>query len=128
MFITPPSTAPEDSADNKRKREELGEADRLWQAHSASPDLKKGKKCSMKRTPQPPLAQSRLTSTGGTLKIQQANNGGSQPAIVPQPIADSAVQATPGDPSAMDTTPLASKQLNAEFFRNLIGENTKMVN
>ena len=140
MFVTPPSAVPEDSADNKRKREEPGEADRLGQAHSASPDLKKGKKSNMKRTPQPPLAQSRLTSAGGTLKIHQANGGGSQVAAVPHPNADSAVQSTLGDPSAMDTAPpaaaaaqpvrtavLGPDQLNAEFFRNLIGENTKMV-
>ena len=84
----------------------------------------------MKRTPQPNLAQSRLTSSGGTLHIHGA----------PQPPAR---QEARDSPNRMDTEPAPAtlpmsagngaglgtpeEPLTADFFRNLIGENTKMV-
>ena len=125
---------PVEPCDNKRKREKEPSSDyHREEADSASPDLKKGKTQNMKRTPQPTLAQSRLTSTGGTLKIH--TTGSSTSTATSITTEDNPPEKSP---SMMDTTPAppptaghlvgeGSVPLTADFFRNLIGENTKMV-
>ena len=131
MFTTPPSEVPcpVENADNKRKRNDSRPAaGRGEDEASASPDLKKGKK-DMKRTPQPNMAQTRLTATGGTLKLNSTSQGQANPAPVQEPSSmdtsaeDGAILAPP-----VDQGQLASKEpLTAEFFKNLIGENTRTV-
>ena len=146
MFVTPPSALPGEPTDNKRKREEARGDLAGAEAASASPDMKKGKTQTMKRTPQPTLAQSRLTTAGGTLKIHQAvtittvpQAGAGQPDAT-ESLALGSRHGAPEAATAMDTTPATDTSANAgqligagpvpltaDFFRNLIGENTKMV-
>ena len=76
---------------------------------SASPLLKKGKG-EMKRTPQANLAQSKLTSSDGTLKILGSSMHTSD-------------QTTPQS----NALGLATEPLTADFFRSLIGENTATI-
>ena len=144
MFFTPPSSRPEVEPDNKRKREDTDPAHPQEAASYASPDLKRGKKQAMKRTPQPTLAQSRLTSNGGTLKIQGAGPATSQGNDGPRGEADTGGCVPPsaaatGGVSAMEVVPSNPPDtqgllvgsgpvpLTAELIRNLNGENTKMV-
>ena len=135
MFVTPPETRQGEAvADNKRKRSPgvaRSVAGIAAQESSALPDLKKGRGSTMKRTPQANMAQSRLTSAGGTLSIQGAGassadtpaaalakNQAPAPALmelgedgVPHPIGNSKAQ----------------EPLTADFFRNLMGENTRQI-
>ena len=130
QFVTPPSYMPGDAycAANKRKRPSTpGESDPHGTQSSASPSLKKGKTTIMKRTPQPNLAQSRLTSSGGTLALH-----GTGAAVDPPAAPLSTEVDPPNAPTGMAAvTPVVQKiqseALSADFFRNLIGENTKTV-
>ena len=119
---------PEDSASaaNKRKRLVTPDEDGPSKTQSsASPSLKKGKTFNMKRTPQPNLAQSRLTSSGGTLGLHNAG-------VDPQAAAQLMDTAPPHVPSGTVAVTTGSQQstteaLSADFFGKLIGENTKTV-
>ena len=78
----------------------------------------------MKRTPQHGMAQSRLTVNGGNLGLN-TNQG---------PAAQGEGMETPASQPPAGSTPVApvlgnqpGEPLTAEFFRNLIGENTRMI-
>ena len=119
---------PEDPAcaANKRKRPVSPEEEGPLQTQSsASPSLKKGITLNMKRTPQPNLAQSRLTSSGGTLRLHNAG-GDSQAAA--QLMDTGPPHVTLGAvPVATGVQQNTTETLSADFFRKLIGENTKTV-
>ena len=80
----------------------------------------------MKRTPQHGTAQSRLTATGGSLGLNM-NHG-------PATVQGEVMEITASQPP-MGATPAApvlvnqpsGEPLTAEFFKNLIGENTRMI-
>ena len=139
MFVTPPSSRPEDRAsEGKRKRRESNQADKDTvdgTELSASPDLKKGKHSNMKRTPQLNMAQSRLTGTGGTLKIQQTtlSPASGPPSSLPDVPAGDSAGSTGGCGGAPPSQPVAVlagsgvEPLTADFFRGLIGENTRQI-
>ena len=112
MFVTPPSSmqAEELNGENNRKRRQPdldsgGEDPEV--VASASPLLKKGK-AEMRRTPQANLAQSKLTSSDGTLKI-----------------LGSSTQAN--DQATSSAAGSSAEPLTADFFRSLIGENTATI-
>lgn len=135
MFVTPPTQAPaKETADNKRKRASYP---RRTQESVAQPCLKKGKTQQMKRTPQHNMAQSRLTSAGGTLSLSTGVDGSttatsgssrssgddsSSSAMDIALQAPTSLGSEPGTSSKYGTEPLT-----ADFFKNLIGENTRMV-
>ena len=132
MFVTPPSGNPgERASEGKRKRvnsgPDSGNAREIVE-ESASPDLKRGKHGNMKRTPQLNMAQSRLTGSGGTLKIQ------GHPGSVPQVSAVSETQQnqecgvqTPAPQPVAVLEGSGVEPLTADFFRGLIGENTRQI-
>ena len=86
----------------------------------------------MKRTPQHGMAQSRLTANGGNLGLNTSNHGVTTAGnAAPQ---SEVMEIAGGQPLAGATaaTPVLGNQamgepLTAEFFKNLIGENTKMI-
>ena len=132
MFVTPPSGNPgERASEGKRKRADSGPDSGNNQEiveESASPDLKRGKHGNMKRTPQLNMAQSRLTGSGGTLKIQ------GHPGSAPQASAVSETQQnqeggvqTPAPQPVAVLEGSGVEPLTADFFRGLIGENTRQI-
>ena len=108
---------------------------------SASPSLKRTSGKTMKRTPQPALAQSRLTSSGGNLRLNTDGNGALSSGCQSKP-SDS--EPTIDGPGAVPNAPVPImtiantgrgaqaggaelEPLTADFFRKLIGENTDRV-
>ena len=78
------------------------------------------------------MAQSRLTATGGNLGLNTTNHGITAAATAPT--QDEVMEVAGGQPlvGAASATPVLGSQatgepLTAEFFKNLIGENTKMI-
>ena len=127
--------------EGKRKRAPLPGSSREI-GESASPHLKKSTGKTMKRTPQPALAQSRLTCTGGTLKLntEGSSEGPSRvsgsdpqrsgPASVNLPGARTGEVPIMTLAPAWHTTPSIGvdlEPLTADFFRKLIGENMDRV-
>ena len=106
---------------------------------SASPSLKRTIGKTMKRTPQPALAQSRLTSAGGNLRLNTDSNavsgsGGQPRSIEPGPLTDNSPAAPAAPVPIMTISGGGSlgggtelEPLTADFFRKLIGENTDRV-
>ena len=133
VFTTPPS---EPSlgvpGENKRKRSPNSPSSgkRSEVERSASPSL--AREPDMKRTPQHGMAQSRLIATGGSLGLNTANHGAATAGTAP--IQGEVMEIAGGQPlmGAASAAPVLGNQapgepLTAEFFKNLIGENTKMI-
>ena len=139
MFVTPPEASREESRGDSKSKRSPGVARSVAglqeQAELASPELKKGKEDRMKRTPQPNLAQSKLSATGGTLTIQNGTTAsGCSASTVPAKTPAAAPQlmelGEDGIPHPIRMTLVAgmgTEPLTADFFINLIGENTRKI-
>ena len=114
---TEPSAAPDKS---KRKASRELEAEL-----SASPLLERNKNktsiSKMHRTPQPNLTQTKLT--GFTVAQGASAPSGAAPVAGTTPAGTQAAMELGAAPPAAG----AGEQLTADFFRNLIGENTKQI-